>query len=149
MSRFPVGMNKGARFYIQYTTNDVFPSQLFSESFLFTFSQGIINIWLWYCSIILNQMEIFCAPAEMRGRRVSKISKPQYKRILNHFIKQCVKNRMFVILLSCILLPSLDSDFAIQTKFIQAQFSQLHKCCHARVRRVRSSFFQCPTMFRE
>ena len=93
-----------------------------SQSFLFyIFAWNFYVVGsLWHCSHILNQMEIFCAPAEMRGRRVSKISKPQYKRILNHFIKQCVKNRMFVILLSCILLPSLDSGLAIQTKFIQA-----------------------------
>ena len=42
-----------------------------------------------------------------------------YNSIVNDFIKQSVKNRMFVILLSCILFPSLDSDFAIQTKFIR------------------------------
>ena len=120
ISHFPVSMVKVRDSIFSIRQMMFFRHNFFLNLFLFTFSQGIINIWLWYCSIILNQMEIFCAPAEMRGRRVSKISKPQYKRILNHFIKQCVKNRMFVILLSCILLPSLDSDFAIQTKFIQA-----------------------------
>ena len=84
---FPIPLNK--RFFLYLASVDDF---LFQKLFLrrdvecLIFCMKLHQYWLWYCSIILNQMEIFCAPAEMRGRRVSKITKLQHKRILDEIL---------------------------------------------------------------
>ena len=63
---------------------------------------------LWCCSLILNQMEIFCAPAETRGRRVSYKFHLYIKEVGNDFIKTRCKNWMFVFFYDfAMLLPSL------------------------------------------